>query len=140
MNKRDVSRRILFLDTSFFIHFDDKYFRTKGVVHSGVKVPKSPPAIHKFKSQQNGELQAEADSKEKQAITEGQIQKLLQTTSSLQQLPAFSSQASTLATSCRLHLPPALLFLLPASTFFPLGFFSSIAEDARHGEQQGVGG
>ena len=27
--KRDVSRRI---DTSLFIHFDDKYFRTEGVL------------------------------------------------------------------------------------------------------------
>ena len=29
--KRDVSRCILVLDTSLFIHFDDKYFRTEGV-------------------------------------------------------------------------------------------------------------
>ena len=29
--KGNVSRRILVLDTSLFIHFDDKYFRTKGV-------------------------------------------------------------------------------------------------------------
>ena len=29
--KGNVSRRILVLDTSPFIHFDDKYFRTKGV-------------------------------------------------------------------------------------------------------------
>ena len=28
----DVSRCILVLDTSIFIHFDDKYFRTEGVV------------------------------------------------------------------------------------------------------------
>ena len=28
--KGDVSRRILVLDTSLFIHFDDKYFRTEG--------------------------------------------------------------------------------------------------------------
>ena len=27
----DVSRCILVLDTSFFVHFDDKYFRTEGV-------------------------------------------------------------------------------------------------------------
>ena len=31
MNKRDVSRCILVLDTSFFVHFNDKYFRTEGV-------------------------------------------------------------------------------------------------------------
>ena len=30
--KGDVSRRILVLDTSLFIHFDDKYFRTEGVL------------------------------------------------------------------------------------------------------------
>ena len=30
--KGDVSRCILVLDTSFFVHFDDKYFRTEGVV------------------------------------------------------------------------------------------------------------
>ena len=29
--KGNVSRRILVLDTSLFIHFDDKYFRTEGV-------------------------------------------------------------------------------------------------------------
>ena len=29
--KKDVSRCILVLDTSLFIHFDDKYFRTEGV-------------------------------------------------------------------------------------------------------------
>ena len=29
--KEDVSRRTLVLDTSLFIHFDDKYFRTEGV-------------------------------------------------------------------------------------------------------------
>ena len=29
--KGNVSRRILVLDTSLFIHFDDKYFQTKGV-------------------------------------------------------------------------------------------------------------
>ena len=29
--KEDVSRCILVLDTSLFIHFDDKYFRTEGV-------------------------------------------------------------------------------------------------------------
>ena len=28
--KGDVCRRILVLDTSLFIHFDDKYFRTEG--------------------------------------------------------------------------------------------------------------
>ena len=31
--KGDVSRRILVLDTSLFIHFDDKYFRTEGVLY-----------------------------------------------------------------------------------------------------------
>ena len=31
MIKGNVSRRILVLDTSLFIHFDDKYFRTEGV-------------------------------------------------------------------------------------------------------------
>ena len=31
--KGNVSRRILVLDTSLFIHFDDKYFRTEGVEH-----------------------------------------------------------------------------------------------------------
>ena len=30
--KGDVSRCILVLDTSLFIHFDDKYFRTEGVL------------------------------------------------------------------------------------------------------------
>ena len=30
--KEDVSKRILVLDTSLFIHFDDKYFRTEGVI------------------------------------------------------------------------------------------------------------
>jgi len=29
--KGNVSRHILVLDTSLFIHFDDKYFRTEGV-------------------------------------------------------------------------------------------------------------
>ena len=29
--KGNVSRRILDLDTSLFIHFDDKYFRMEGV-------------------------------------------------------------------------------------------------------------
>ena len=29
--KKDVSRCILVLDTSLFVHFDDKYFRTEGV-------------------------------------------------------------------------------------------------------------
>ena len=29
--KGNVSRRILVLDTSIFIHFDDKYFETEGV-------------------------------------------------------------------------------------------------------------
>ena len=29
--KGNVSTRILVLDTSLFIHFDDKYFRTEGV-------------------------------------------------------------------------------------------------------------
>ena len=29
--KRDVSRTKIYLDTSPFIHFDDKYFRTEGV-------------------------------------------------------------------------------------------------------------
>ena len=31
MDKRDVSRCILVLDTSLFVHFDEKYFRTEGV-------------------------------------------------------------------------------------------------------------
>ena len=29
--KGNVSRRILVLDTTLFIHFDDKYFQTEGV-------------------------------------------------------------------------------------------------------------
>ena len=32
--KGDASRRILVLDTSLFIHFDDKYFWTEGVEQS----------------------------------------------------------------------------------------------------------
>ena len=32
MDKRDVSRTKICLDTSPFIHFDDKYFRTEGVI------------------------------------------------------------------------------------------------------------
>ena len=31
MDKRDVSRTKIHLDTSPFIHFDDKYFQTKEV-------------------------------------------------------------------------------------------------------------
>ena len=31
--KGNVSRRILVLDTSFFIHLGDKYFRMEGVLH-----------------------------------------------------------------------------------------------------------
>lgn len=31
VEKMNVSRRILVLDTSIFIHFFDKYFRTEGV-------------------------------------------------------------------------------------------------------------
>ena len=31
VGEMDVSRRILVLDTSIFIHFNDKYFRTEGV-------------------------------------------------------------------------------------------------------------
>ena len=32
MDKRDVSRCILVLDTSLFVHFDDEYFWTEGVL------------------------------------------------------------------------------------------------------------
>ena len=33
--KRDVYKTKIHLDTSPFIHFDDKYFRTEGVVRKG---------------------------------------------------------------------------------------------------------
>lgn len=35
VGEMDVSRRILVLDTSIFMHFLDKYFRTERVVHTG---------------------------------------------------------------------------------------------------------
>ena len=37
----DVSRRILILDTSIFMHFFDKYFRTEGVLRTSKHVPLS---------------------------------------------------------------------------------------------------